>query len=609
MKKIALLFLLLSTPVLAIRHRLVVGSSGGGAPTGNASGDLAGTYPSPQVSSASLAGGFVVRFQETVVGSMTVVGNGFSVGGSTLVVANGGLTTSTHNIVNGSFSVNIGTFVVQNANVVVGTTLTVQGNAFSVGGTTFSVSPGLISAGTTVQIVAEGQMMSQQFQNTPLSVVGAPNGPLQVVLQNNSNGAAASIDLVLNTRLAGNTSNYTNLGQNGGLFTPGATYSAERSTDSYLYSSDYGLNFVAGLNGNANGGADQSIRMMTGGATGGNLQLVISTSGATWIGIGAVQSTFTAGGLFKPAYGIQAASGTFSAGLQVVGSTFSVGVSSFVVGGSSVGIRTALPFYALDVNADADIRGMAVVGGTFTVQGSSLSVGGSNLIVGPGGVSVSTLTIGVGGIVSTITASGTFQFGTNGSTPPASGNSIWVSSKTGNNQLYINQAGTWVPLSTGPINMSGGGAATVWTGTYTYFTTNINNSSGSSPWPGCISPSTMTFTAAAKPIRLGFNMQWSDTTANTGCAIGILMDGNSFGPYATSSGAGGYVGMNTYTQNSAVGGLGETTVTSFIYTTTFTVTAGAHSFCLGAGTTGGAGTCVLNCGNGVPCYIFAEEAH
>ena len=148
---------------------------------------------------------------------------------------------------------------------------------FAVGTTTFNATNPekmLIDAGTTTSVNA-------------IVGKGSINNYLQLNIQNNSAGANASSDVVATANNGSETTNYVNMGINGGSNTSNIMGGAN---DSYLY--NLGNNLLVGT-----GSASKSLVFMTGGTTqSSNERMRIDGTGNVGIGTTSPNSTFSVTG-------------------------------------------------------------------------------------------------------------------------------------------------------------------------------------------------------------------------------------------------------------------------------------------------------------------------
>ncbi len=150
----------------------------------------------------------------------------------------------------------------------------------AIGSTTFNATNKekvLIDAGTTTSV------------NT-LVAKGNINNYLQMNIQNNSTGTAASSDVVATANNGDETTNYVDMGINGGSYTGGVMGAAN---DSYLY--NQGQNFLIGT-----GTAAKSLVFMTGGTTQStNERMRIDGNGNVGIGTNAPGSSLDVKGALR----------------------------------------------------------------------------------------------------------------------------------------------------------------------------------------------------------------------------------------------------------------------------------------------------------------------
>jgi hypothetical protein len=246
-------------------------------------------------------------------------------------------------------------------------------NSITVDNSSFTVQGKIL--GSTATFLQNGVGPQTQYPNAPIVSVGNINSYFQTVVQNQSNGANASGDLVITDDLGSDTSYYMEVGINSSKFSQG-NFAVQTASAGFVSTSDSDLYIWSQTNGTAQGaqsgrlvmGAGYSVAMTTGAS------LIIYPSSGT-PGAIVAQTTFT-----------------------VLASSFSVGGNSLAVIGSSVGVRTASPQAALDVNGQGIIRGNLT-----TTSGSSVTVGGN--------IGINTAYgINAGNSTSTMTPCGTIFF-------------------------------------------------------------------------------------------------------------------------------------------------------------------------------------------------------
>lgn len=284
-------------------------------PSGAAGGNLGGTYPNPSVASLPAISG----------ASLTSLTPGN--------LSNGGLptgvTVSTANVVPGLNGV---------SNLVQMNSL---GNlAVSTG--TFSLS---------------GAAGLSSFPYSPLAVFGNANTYLQEVIQNLSNGANASGDLILTNDLGGDTSYYLDIGVNSSKFSQ-TGQTAEASSSTFVSSSDSDLLLWAGTNGGLNSAASESVIFGSSNPVTANRAMVIAPATASGPGAVTVLSSMTV-----------------SAAFGVLGTTMTVATTGAITATSQVGGRF---FRSASQNIPSSVETPTYFDSTSWTQGGAVLVAASS---------------------------------------------------------------------------------------------------------------------------------------------------------------------------------------------------------------------------------------
>jgi hypothetical protein len=120
---------------------------------------------------------------------------------------------------------------------------------------------------------------------------GDRNGYLQFNIQNNSSQGQASTDIVATADNGTETTNYVNLGINGGGYNS-ANNILSGPNNGYLYSA--GQDFIIG-----NTAASKSLILFTGGITGSNERMRITSTGKVGIGTTSPATTLDVAGTYK----------------------------------------------------------------------------------------------------------------------------------------------------------------------------------------------------------------------------------------------------------------------------------------------------------------------
>lgn len=196
-------------------------------------------------------------------------------------------------------------------------------------------------AGSTVSLSLTGASNAGAFPYSPLMIFGNANTYLQSVMQNLSNGNNASSDFIFTNDLGGDSTFYLDIGINSSKFSQ-AGQTVEKSSSSFIVSSDSDLNLFADGNGTANGG-NGLINLGSGGLLSANTGMSISS---------AIVSIPAQTGL-KVTYGVTA--GSVTVPNIVLTSTTAV----FNVANVAIGTNTAADMLDVVGSAAGSLMGIA----------------------------------------------------------------------------------------------------------------------------------------------------------------------------------------------------------------------------------------------------------
>jgi hypothetical protein len=124
-----------------------------------------------------------------------------------------------------------------------------------------------------------------------IAAKGERNGYLQFNIQNNSTGGQASTDIVATANNGTETTNYVNLGINGGGYN-NASNILSGANNGYLYSA--GNDFIIG-----NSAASKSLILFTGGIATSNERMRITSTGRVGVATTAPAATLDVAGTYK----------------------------------------------------------------------------------------------------------------------------------------------------------------------------------------------------------------------------------------------------------------------------------------------------------------------
>lgn len=192
-------------------------------------------------SSGSIVGMYLLKTGDSMTGPLTLVA------GSSLTIQGGGGVGVTYGVsaATGVFTTSMTVPAANIATII--SSLTVSGAlGLSV---TYGAALSTVTASTVV--ITQNGTSVLPLPNVPINIAGNINSALQMALQNQSNGAGASGDLIVGNDLSGNASFYLDVGINSSKFSD-INMSAQASSSAYVFSSDSDLHIWAGINGALN---------------------------------------------------------------------------------------------------------------------------------------------------------------------------------------------------------------------------------------------------------------------------------------------------------------------------------------------------------------------
>ncbi len=255
----------------------------------------------------------------TKTGTMTVVGNAFSVGGSTLVASGG--------------------------TVIVGSTLTVNGDKFSVGGSSFTVSGGSATVGY--------RLTATSFAGDGSALTGIPSSGSIVGVYVNKTGDSMTGALQLNDSAVSSTAAFQATGVSGN-WSAGVpiAFLASGATNRRLNIGYDETNDWAWLYPNRPGGEPHALAFFTTGVNIYQPQMIISTAG--YVGINSVA---------VPAYPLHVSGDFYNSAQAIHGGSVTVRGNAFSVGGTTLTVQS----------------GTVLIGTTTNVSQSSMVVLGDSI--------------------------------------------------------------------------------------------------------------------------------------------------------------------------------------------------------------------------------------
>lgn len=130
----------------------------------------------------------------------------------------------------------------------------------------------LVLAGSTITL---GTPLS--LSNAPINAQQSANGPVQINIQNTSNGSLASSDFIATNDLGTNTSFYLDVGINSSTNSD-VNFNVMKASDSYMYAANRSL-----MIGTAENVAGSSVCFFTGGTSTGNVRMGITNTGTIFL--------------------------------------------------------------------------------------------------------------------------------------------------------------------------------------------------------------------------------------------------------------------------------------------------------------------------------------
>ena len=324
------------------------------------------------------------------------------------------------------FSVNTEVFIYSNAvstnstsgALVVNGSIGVSGNSFFAGNidaTALTVANGNYFSANSTQLytndkVQIGNQAGYNFGNTAaIEIDLSSNTYLQVVIQNASNGAQATGDLVVTADTGNDSYGYVDLGINSSLYS-NSSYSIGGPLDAYLYSSNSNLTVgtatIRDLIFHA-GGTQSTHRVMTVNTT----AVTIANSQNLVANVASLLTSISIGS------NVIANTSLLTIGNNSINTT--VNSSSFSVGSSFLANTTGIYTTGIVNAASVTVGGAEVINATGiyttgTVDASSLTVGGAETVNATGiytNGTVNAASITVGG-AEVINATGVYTTGT-----------------------------------------------------------------------------------------------------------------------------------------------------------------------------------------------------